>query len=865
MFGKNDRRKKFDDEDYDLEMAYHLEALIEANLSEGMSRDEARRQALLEFGGQEQVRQQLREVHASALIDLAKANLRAGLRFIRHSPSFSLAVVITLALGIGANSAVFSAIDAILLRPLASPHSEELVSLRQYDFKNKNPEQAVAPVRLEDWNRLNSTFQAVTGYYTEDVSETSGELPEKLTEANVASRFLQVWGVSPELGRDFSPQEQRFGGPHSMIISDRFWRRRFHADPSALGKMLRVNGYSYEIVGVLPQSFRFPEGEVDLWEPNPNGSPWGMSRESTWFLAQGRLKPGVTLAAARADLATVQKQLGKQFPKTDGDLDVEMTALKQDIVGESSSSLWLLFGAVSLLLLIACTNIAALLLARASEREHEIAIRFSLGATRWAVLSQLLTETFVLALAGSVLGLFLAGGASRFFASLAKELPRVEEITLNWRIVAYSLACALLTTMISGLFPALRATRRDLLQSLGQSSRTQVAARNPLHWTLVGTQVALAVTLLIGAGLLVRSFQAIGRVYPGFETGHVLTLRISGSWSETGDAKKLTQRVDRTLTMLRAMPGVEAAATASFLPGVPVDYQAELKILDGQQDPNHKVMADPRYVSAGYFKTMKIRILQGEPCRDGLSYGTAVVNHSFENTYFPNADAVGHRLALASGTPIASAFTIQGIASDAKEEGLNHEPAPTMYWCMSAPSPDPYYLVLVQGDPKAMADTLRRAINNLEPARSVYDVIPLDQHLSDAFAENRMRTLLLTLFAATAVALVSIGIYGTISYMGRIRRREVGLRLALGAMPGQIVRRFVGQSLRVAGIGCVAGVVLSVGMIRMLKGMLYGVSSTDAATYGSVLALILFVTTFAAVIPAIRAASVEPTSILREE
>jgi putative ABC transport system permease protein len=803
LFGKNARRKKFDDEELAREMTFHLNELIDANLKQGMSWEEARRQALLEFGGQEQVTQQVREVHTSVIFEMTKSNLRAALRFIRRSPSFSLAVMLTLALGIGANSAVFSAIDAILLRPLPFPHSEELVSLRQNDFKNKSPEQELAPARLEDWNRLNTTFQAITGYYTEDVSETSGAFPEKLTEANTAPRFLEVWGVSPELGRDFTPAEEHYGGPHAMLISDRFWRRRFHADPAAVGKPLHIDGLTYTIVGVLPPSFHF--GDVDLWEPNPTGAPWARSRESTWFLTQGRMKAGVTLAEARADLDAVQRQLGRQFPKPDADLAVEMKSLKQEAVGESSSSLWLLFGSVSLLLLIACTNIAALLLARATEREYEVAIRFSLGASRWAVLSQLLTEVFVLALAGALMGLLLAAEASRFFAFFTEDLPRVDEIALNWRIVAYSLACALLTTLMSGLFPALRATRRDLLHSLGQSSRTQVAGRNRMQWTLVGTQVALAVTLLIGAGLLLRSFQAMGRVYPGFESAHVLTLRVSGSWNETADTKKLTQRIDRTLNALRAVPGVEGAASSAFLPGVPAKYQTELRVAEGQQDPNRKIMAELRLVSAGYFSTMKIPMLQGQPCRDGLSYETAVVNRSFESTYFPNADVIGHHLRMAAAIPAAPASLIQGVANDAKEAGLNQEPVPTIYLCISAPSADPYYLIRVHGDPIAMAGMLRQIIQKLEPARSVYYVMPLDQHLSDAFAENRLRTLLLALFAMTAVALVSIGIYGTISYMGRIRRREVGLRLALGAMPRQIVTHFLSQSLRVAGWDALPG------------------------------------------------------------
>lgn len=865
FFDRNAGKKKFDDRGFESEIRFHLQELIDTHLAAGMSPEDARRQALLEFGGQEQVKQQLRDVHTPAFLHTAKANLRAAFRLMRRSPSFALAVTLTLALGIGANSAVFSAMDAVLLRPLPFPQSAQLVSLHEYNFKDKSPELELAPVRLEDWNRLNSTFHAITGYFTADVSESSGVLPEKLTVAMTAPRFLEVWGVGPELGRGFAPEEEHFAGPHAMLISDRFWRRRFHADPAAVGKTLRIDALSYTIVGVMPPSFAFPDRDVDLWVPSPADAPQAQRRESTWFHTQGRLKPGVTLAEARADLALVQKQLGQQYPKTDADLAVEIQPLKQAIVGDSGRSLQLLFGSVSLLLLIACMNIAALLLARATSREQEIAIRFSLGASRSAILSQLLTETFVLALAGSVLGLFLAAEASRFFASFTKDLPRVEEITLNWRIVVYALACAFVTTLASGLFPALRATRRGLRHSLSRSSYTQVAGRNPLHWTLIGIQIALAVTLLIGAGLLLRSFQAMGRIDPGFEAAHILTLRISGSWAETANMKKLTQRIDRTLAALRAVPGVEGAATAAFLPGVPARYQTELKTAEGARDPNRKIMAEVRFVSTGYFSTMKIPVLQGQPCPDDSPYGTALVNRSFQNSYFADTEAVGHHLASASAISIAPAAEIRGIAGDARDEGLNVAPVPTVYWCLSAPSPDPYYLIRVHGNPMAMADTLRRVIHGVEPSRSVYDVMPLEQHLTDAYAENRLRTLLLSFFACTAVALVSIGIYGTISYLGRVRRRELGLRLALGAIPSQIVTRFVGQTIRVAGFGCVAGVLLGLGMSRLLAGMLYGVSNIDAATYLSVLGLILAVTTLAALIPALRAVRLEPTGVLREE
>src|SRR6266403_2265561 len=559
------------------EVRFHIDELTDANIAAGMSPMEARRRAVLEFGGGEQIKEELRDVHRVPVIESAIANLKSAFRFIRKSPSFSMTVILTLALGIGANSAVFSAIDAILLRPLPFPNGDQLMELRQYNPKTNSPRTRLAPVRLEDWNRMNSTFQAITGYYTEDDSETSGPLPEKVTQAFVTPRFLQVWGISPALGRDFTSDEEHFGGPNAVLISDRFWRRRFGGDPNALGKKVRVNGASYSIVGVMPESILFPERDVDLWTPVPADAPIAQGREWTWYLAIGRLKPGVTLEQARANLAMVQKQLGVAFPKTDADLNVGIEPLKEMTVGGVRRSLWILYGSVSLLLLIACTNIVALLLARAAQRQHEISVRFSLGASRMALVTQLLTEAFVLAFIGAALGLFVAGGASSVFRSLAGSLPRVEEIRLDGRIVLYSLACSVVATILCGLLPAIRGTRRNISGSLAQANRTQVSGRNPLQWTLVGVQVALAVTLLAGAGLLLRSFQALGRVSPGFEASQVLTFHISASYGETVDWKGLTQRIDRTLDELRSVPGVEAAGASATLPGVPSQYQTELR------------------------------------------------------------------------------------------------------------------------------------------------------------------------------------------------------------------------------------------------------------------------------------------------
>jgi putative ABC transport system permease protein len=792
-------------------------------------------------------------------------DLRYALRQLRKSPGFTAVAVVTLALGIGANTAVFSAIDAILLKPLPFPHGDELMLARQYLSTVKSTSPFVAPVRLEDWNRMNSTFQALTGYDKEDVSETSAELPEKITRAGVAPRFLQVWGIAPMLGRDFAPEEEHFGGPTVVLISERLWRNHFHGDPNVIGKKLWFGKNANAVVGVMPESFLFPDKDVDVWMPVPPDAPYANDRNSTWYTVVGRLKPGISVEQAQANLSTVQTQLGKQFPQTDAKLAVEITPLKENTVGGARRSLWVLYGSVTLLLLIACTNIAALLLARMTDREHGIFVRFSLGASRRRLIAQLLTEMLVLAFIGAAAGLGLAGAGTKAFRMLAPDLPRVQEITIDWRILSYALISSVVVTLLCGILPAMRSTRKEIGRGLASGGRTQVGLRGPLQWILVAVQVALAVTLLTGAGLLLRSLQELARVSPGFDPNHVLTLHISAGWGETADMKGLTQKINRILDGLRAVPGVEGAATSLFLPGVvgqqPSD--AELKILEGEQDPNRKVVANPRFVSTGYFAVTRIPLLAGESCHDEPN--TVVVNRSFANRYFPSNSPFGHHLNYNISANFPLQGEIRGIVADAREDGINSEPVPTVYWCMSAPVPDPYYLLRTRGEPLAMSETIRRTIRQLEPNRSVFDIEPLTEHLSESFAEDRLRTMLLSFFGLTAVSLASLGIYGTLSYFVNIRRREVGVRLALGALRQQIASRFLFEGLRAAAIGCACGLALAAISSRLLSGMLYAVSSLDAVTFGGVMVLVLGVAALSTFIPAAHAARTDPMQVLREE
>jgi len=789
--------------------------------------------------------------------------LIAAVRALRHRRGVAATVVLTLALGIGANSAIFSAVDAVLLKPLPYPEADRLVVVYELNLGQKQATQLVAPVRIEEWNRASRAFAGLAGSYFENMTDTTGALPERVAAMRTSPRFFTVMGVAPNLGRAPSAAEETFGGPAVVIISDSFWRARFNGDPSVIGRPLVLSGASRTVIGVMPPSFAYPAATTEAWVPAQMPSMLLQARQARFLFAIGRLKPGVTLEQGQADLTAIQARLGEQFPETDKGWGASLVPVREQQVGGVRRSLWLLAGAVALVLLAACGNVACLLLAEAARREHEMAVRFALGASRGTVVRQLLTEGLVLALIGSAFGLIVAHWGTALFRQAATTLPRVDDVRVDLRLVAFTITLGILTTLLFAVAPALQATRADPAGALGRGGRGHAGGRHLVQRLLVAAQVSLAIILLVGAGLLIRSFAHLQAMSPGFDPDGVQMFRMSASWSERLDT--VVARHQRTVARLEAIPGVEAAATSQLLPAGDNIPPAEFHVVGRNAD--EKTFARARGVSSGYFRTLHIPMLQGQTCnpqQTAAMQSEVLVTRAFADAFFPGADPIGHSLSTPNAAPGSSA-RIVGIVGDVHENGVMRPADPLIYWCgYSGYWPDPFFLVRLAPGRQASLAEIRAALREIEPKRAVYAVRTLSETLSESTTQQRLNTLLLSLFAATALALAAMGLYGVMSQLVAVRRREIGVRMALGARAGQILASVVAQAATVTGVGIGVGLAGALMLARFMTSVLFDIPPADPLTFLAVSALLAAVALAAALVPARRAAAVDPMRALRE-
>jgi len=706
-------------------------------------------------------------------------------------------------------------------------------------------------------------FRSLGASYFENLTDMSGPLPERVEAMNTSPRFFDVLGVTPAIGRLPTPQEERFGGPPVVVVSDAFWRQRLGGDPSVIGRALTLGSTVRPIIAVMPPSFRYPTAATEVWVPT-RAAPYFLAvRTARLYTTIGRLRPGVSLEQALDDLNAIQARLGEQYPATDKGWGATLVPLKEEQIGGVRRSLWLLLGAVALVLLAACGNVAGLLLADAARREHEFAIRLALGADRRRIIAELLREGLLMALTGTVCGLLLARWALAALRAAAVNLPRITDVHIDVRLVAFTLTVGVITTLLFALAPAIEAARRDPAQALARGGRSQAGGRHLLQRFLVCAQVALAIVLLSGAGLLLRSFMRTQDVALGLDPDHVMTFRMTAQWTERFDA--VVQRHARTVARLNAIPGVEAAAISQLMPAAADVPPNQFQIVG--RDSAEKTFAGSRSVSAGYFKTLHIPILRGDTCSSDPAappFSAALVTQSFANQFFPGEDPIGHAF-VSPGNLSSRTTAIVGIAGDVREGGLLKQPVPLIYWCGYNPYwPDPRFVVRSQANRPVSMTAIRAALREIEPARAVYAEQPLTDVLAASLSQQRLNALLLALFAASAVLLAALGLYGVLSQLVSARRREIGVRIAVGARPAQILAAIAGQAAALTGIGVAAGLAAALALARFMATLLFGVSARDPFTFAAAPLLLLLVAAAAAIVPARRAARVDPIEALRD-
>ncbi|HEY9232918.1 MAG TPA: ABC transporter permease [Blastocatellia bacterium] len=869
-FWRNLFRKERVERELSEEVAAYLELLIEAKLDQGIKPAEARRQALIEIGGIEQVKESVREVRMGHYLETLLQDLRFAVRVMVKQPVFALVAVLTLSLGVGATTAIFSIVNAVLIRRLPVTEPERVVVIHNQLPKLNLPRTAVSALHYLDYSSQPDAFESTAALGQRSFNLTGVEVPLRLQAGRATASFFPLLGVTPLVGRAFTAEEDRFGSPHVTLLSYGLWKRLFNADPGAVGQTLQLDGEGYQIIGVLPASFAELYPYIDLWIPMAF-SPRELSEErrsSLAFSMLARLKPGVSLPQAQAAMSAFARNVKGSNPE---EFNIEVRSLVEEQVGDVRQPLYILMVAVVVVLLISCANIANLLLARASVRGREIAIRSALGAGRRRIVRQLLTESALLGVSGGALGvLFAAWGLRALIALAPTDLPRVSEARLDARVLGFTLAVSLLSGIIFGLMPALVASKTDLVSSLKESGRSDTASpsRHRLRRALVVAEVSLAVVLLIGAGLLLRSFAKLLEVSPGFDSHNVLTLRWSLPRTQYGEATEVARFTNAVLERVAATPGVEHAAVA-FQPPFMGGDNSMFSIRDRQAGPD----APPPhayylYVTADYFRAMGIPLVKGrlfEPSdmriQNPIGDGSAVIiDEALAKRFWPDRDPLGANLGWGTQGPWA---TIVGVVGTVHPKDLIQEPEGTIYF--------PWYLgsstlvVRTTDNPHSLAQTIREQLQAVDANQPVYDIKTMDERLARSLETRRFAVTLLGGFAALALLLAAIGLYGVIAYLVTQRSHEIGIRVALGASRADVLRLVLGQALQLALIGIGVGLAAALALTQFMASLLFGISPTDPLTFAAICIILTAVALTASYIPARRATRIDPMVALRYE
>jgi len=864
------RRQRYSD--LSEEIREHLEEKVVELVASGMSREEAISLARREFGNVALVEEDSRSVWRWHSIESIVADIRYAFRSLCKSPGFTTVAVLTLALGIGTNSAIFSVVDAILLRPLPYPEPDRLVRVWESSIKYESPRNVVNPINFLDWRDHAQSFESMAAISSLTTNLSRNGQPIAVQGMQVTTEFFSVLRVPPFLGRTFSSSDEIAGQDHSVILSYKLWQHQFGEDRTIIGQEIEVDGLPCEVIGVMPEGFSFPKINAEVWTPLP------LARTEEWeggrfLVVAARLKPGVSIDQAQQDMLRVADFTVQARPDYNKNWSANVFPMLEDATRGVSCPLWVLLASVGFLLLIACANVANLLLIRGTGRVREMAVRSALGAARSRIIQQLFVESLLLSATGMLVGLLFANLGLRGLLALIPQsapLPRSEPISIDGRVLLFTFLASLLTAVLFGLVPALRISRVDLQNALKQGTLRGggVGGHQTLRRCFVVAEVFLALLLSVGAGLMLRSFGRLIAVDPGFNREHLLTMHIWTAPSRYADDLKRSQYFDHILSEIQNIPGVQSAGSTHFLPLTdrvsgscfsPADQPAPTPA----ESPTSQFLI----ISAGYFPAMGTPIQTGRNFEDHDNFNSprvAIVNHAFVNRYFPGQNILGKQLQVCWN--FKEPVEVVGVVADARQAHVEDAPEPTIFLSNSqAPMYFATIVVRAAGDPDQMARSVEAAIHYVDPDQAVSDIKTMEAVFSDSVSSPRFQAILLLVFAGLAVTLAMIGVYGVVSYSVSERTNEIGIRVALGAASRDVVRLVLQEALILAGIAVCLGLVGSLALSRVLQTLLFEVTPTDPATLASVCCAILAVSALAAILPARRAMRVDPIVALRYE